>query len=111
NGAMAAEDTPEALKAGIGKAHLELRLAEGDAEQARGVCSPLGGSLQPQNGNVAVSLRNGVADVAPIVRALDEAGLIVESLDVIEPTLDDVFLATTGQTLEGAADPVVADRQ
>src|SRR5947209_3044305 len=35
NGAMAAEDTPEALKAGIGRAHLELRLADGDIQRAR----------------------------------------------------------------------------
>jgi ABC-2 type transport system ATP-binding protein len=104
NGSMAAEDTPEALKAGIGKAHLELRLAEGDAQEARAIVSRFGDCLKASNGNVAVSLTNGVADVAPIVRALDEAGLLVESLDVVEPTLDDVFLATTGQTLEGAAD-------
>src|SRR3954463_12428112 len=102
NGAMAAEDTPEALKAGIGKAHLELRLAEGDASQAREIVSRFGDCLKASNGNVAVTLANGAADVAPIVRALDEAGLLVESLDVVEPTLDDVFLATTGQTLEGA---------
>ncbi len=104
NGSMAAEDTPEALKAGIGHAHLELRLAEGEAAQAREIVKRFGECMKAENGTVAVSLANGAADVAPIVRALDEAGLIVESLDLIEPTLDDVFLATTGQTLEGAAD-------
>jgi ABC-2 type transport system ATP-binding protein len=103
-GAMAAEDTPEALKAGVGKSHLELRLAEGDAQEARQIVSRFGDCLKASNGNVAVTLRNGAADVAPIVRALDDAGLLVESLDVVEPTLDDVFLATTGQTLEGAED-------
>ncbi len=103
-GAMAAEDTPEALKAGIGHSHLELRLAEGDAQRAREVVGRFGDCMHADNGNVAVSLRNGVADVARIVVALDEAGLLVESLDVVEPTLDDVFLATTGQTLEGAGD-------
>jgi ABC-2 type transport system ATP-binding protein len=110
-GAMAAEDTPQALKAGIGHSHLELRLAEGDAQQARAIVGRFGDCMHADNGNVAVSLRNGVADVAPIVRALDEAGLLVESLDVVEPTLDDVFLATTGQTLEGAGDaePVASD--
>jgi ABC-2 type transport system ATP-binding protein len=92
------------LKAGIGKAHLELRLAEGDAQEARAIVSRFGDCLKASNGNVAVTLTNGAADVAPIVRALDDAGLLVESLDVVEPTLDDVFLATTGQTLEGAAD-------
>jgi ABC-2 type transport system ATP-binding protein len=102
NGAMAAEDTPAALKANVGSAHLELRLAEGDAQRAREVVKRFGDCLKAENDSVAVSLRNGVADVAPIVVALAEAGLIVESLEVVEPTLDDVFLATTGQTLEGA---------
>ena len=44
-----------------------------------------------------------------MVRALDEAGILVESLDLVEPTLDDVFVAKTGDHLEGdeeqAAEP------
>jgi ABC-2 type transport system ATP-binding protein len=102
NGSMAAEDTPQRLKANVGNPHLEIRLAEGEAEQAREIMFRFGECMHAENGNIAVSLKNGAADVAPIVRALDEAGLLVESLDLIEPTLDDVFLATTGQTLEGA---------
>ena len=35
------------------------------------------------------------------MRALDEAGIAVESLDLVEPTLDDVFVAKTGEHLEG----------
>jgi ABC-2 type transport system ATP-binding protein len=107
DGSMAAEDTPEALKAGIGASHLELRLADGESERAREIVKRFGECMKAENGNLAVSLPGGAADVAPIVRALDEAGLVVESLDLIEPTLDDVFLATTGQTLEGsdAAEP------
>jgi ABC-2 type transport system ATP-binding protein len=101
-GAMAAEDTPAALKAEVGRPHLELRLAEGDDAQAREVVSRFGDCLHVENGSVAVSLERGVQDVGPIVRALDEAGLMVEELHVVEPTLDDVFLATTGRTLEGA---------
>jgi ABC-2 type transport system ATP-binding protein len=104
NGSMAAEDTPQRLKANVGNPHLEIRLAEGEAEQAREIVKRFGDCMHADNGNVAVSLKNGAADVAPIVRALDEAGLLVESLDLIEPTLDDVFLATTGLTLEGAAE-------
>ena len=38
--------------------------------------------------------------MAPVVRALDDAGLAVESLDLVEPTLDDVFVAKTGRHLE-----------
>ena len=50
------------------------------------------------------SSSGGAAEVAPVVRALDEAGLGVESLDLVEPTLDDVFVAKTGRHLEGAED-------
>ena len=52
-----------------------------------------------------VELERGAAEVAPVVRALDEAGLAVESLDLVEPTLDDVFVAKTGHHLEGESRP------
>ena len=45
------------------------------------------------------SSSDGAADVAKVVRALDEAGILVESLDLVEPTLDDVFVAKTGEHL------------
>jgi ABC-2 type transport system ATP-binding protein len=49
---------------------------------------------------VLVELEQGAAEVASVVRALDEAGIAVESLDLVEPTLDDVFVAKTGQHIE-----------
>jgi ABC-2 type transport system ATP-binding protein len=101
-GVMAAENTPATLKAEVGRSHLELKLAEGSAEQAREIVSRFGECMNVENGSISVSLENGAVDVAPIVLALDQAGLIVEHLDVVEPTLDDVFLATTGRTLEGS---------
>ena len=39
--------------------------------------------------------------MAEIIRALDDAGIAVETLDLHEPTLDDVFVAKTGRRLEG----------
>jgi ABC-2 type transport system ATP-binding protein len=101
-GVMAAENTPATLKAEVGRSHLELKLAEGSAEQAREIVSRFGECMNVENGSISVSLENGAVDVAPIVLALNQAGLIVEHLDVVEPTLDDVFLATTGRTLEGS---------
>lgn len=103
-GVMAAENTPAALKAEVGASHLELKLADGGADRAREVVGRFGECMHADNGLVSVSLRRGAADVAPIVTALHEAGLTVESLEVVEPTLDDVFLATTGRTLEGSGD-------
>jgi len=34
------------------------------------------------------------------MRALDEAGIVVESLELVRPSLDDVFVAKTGHHLE-----------
>jgi ABC-2 type transport system ATP-binding protein len=53
---------------------------------------------------VSVMLERGRAEIAPVVLALDRAGLAVESLELKEPTLDDVFLAKTGRHLEGAGE-------
>lgn len=41
-----------------------------------------------------------LSENARFVRALDEAGIAVEAIQLVEPTLDDVFLAKTGEHLE-----------
>jgi len=99
-GRIVAEDTPGRLKAGIGHPHLEIRLVEDVAERAREVVAGFGKPRPSKDGAVLVELEGGAGGVAPVVRALDDAGLAVESLDLVEPTLDDVFLEKTGHHLE-----------
>jgi len=99
-GRIVAEDTPTLLKAQIGQPHLEIRLMDGSTERAEEIVSRFGKPLPRKDGAVLVELEGGAARVAPVVRALDEAGLGVEALDLVEPTLDDVFLAKTGHHLE-----------
>jgi ABC-2 type transport system ATP-binding protein len=101
DGRIVAEGTPTSLKAEIGRPHLEVRLAEGDLARAEQVVAEFGKPLPSKDGAVLVELERGAAEVAPVVRALDEAGLAVESLDLVQPTLDDVFVAKTGYHLEG----------
>ncbi len=99
-GRIVAEDTPARLKAGIGHPHLEIRLVEDGTGQAQGIVARFGTPLPSQDGAVLVEVERGAAEIAPVVRALDEAGLSVEALDLVEPTLDDVFLEKTGHHLE-----------
>ena len=99
-GLIVAEGTPEELKAEVGKPHLEIAICEGEIERAREVVATLGRPLPSRDGHVLVELAGGATQVAPVVRALDEAGLAVESLDLVEPSLDDVFVAKTGRHLE-----------
>ena len=100
DGLIVAEGTPGELKAEVGKPHLEIAICDGEVERAREVVATLGRPLPSKDGHVLVELAGGATQVAPVVRALDDAGLAVESLDLVEPTLDDVFVAKTGRHLE-----------
>jgi ABC-2 type transport system ATP-binding protein len=101
-GKMAAEGTPAVLKAQIGRSHLEIVIAEGGSEEAELIMARFGDPMPSKNGVLMVALQRGASDVAPIVRALDDAGLCVESLELVQPTLDAVFVEKTGRHLEGA---------
>jgi ABC-2 type transport system ATP-binding protein len=100
-GRIVAEGTPDSLKAEVGNARLEVTLAEGSPADCEHVLERFGRSLPAREGIMVVELASGGAtQIAPVVRALDEAGILVESLELVEPTLDDVFVEKTGQHLE-----------
>jgi ABC-2 type transport system ATP-binding protein len=100
DGKLVAEDTPESLKAQVGRPHLELSLAAEVAERANEVVSRFGKPLPAKDGKILVELAGGATEVAPVVVALDESGIAVESLELVQPSLDDVFVAKTGYHLE-----------
>ncbi len=103
-GEIVARGTPASLKAEVGKPRLEVGLAEGSPEDCNQVLAKFGEPLPAKDRILVVELEKGAAEIAPIVRALDDAGILVESLEVHEPTLDDVFVEKTGYHLEGADD-------
>jgi ABC-2 type transport system ATP-binding protein len=108
-GKMAAEGTPTMLKAQIGRSHLEVIVADAPgSEAAVEILARFGDPMPARDGTLMVGLRQGASDVAPIVRALDDAGLCVESLNLVQPTLDDVFVEKTGRHLEGSEEEPVA---
>jgi ABC-2 type transport system ATP-binding protein len=113
HGHIVAEGTPAQLKAEVGRPTVELVPSEPEDEsRAVAILSRFGqpcGATQP-NG-VAVRLRSGEADLAEIVRALDSEGLRIEHLQLHQPSLDDVFLAKTGRSLEGAGEDEEEDAE
>ena len=100
-GLLVAEGTPTSLKAEVGKPHLELGILDGEAKRAKEVAAQFGKLLPDRDDKLLVELGGGANDVAKVVRALDEAGIVFGSLELVEPTLDDVFVAKTGEHLEG----------
>jgi ABC-2 type transport system ATP-binding protein len=103
-GRIVAEGTPGSLKAEVGKPHLELGILDGATERANEVCARFGELLPARDGKLLVELDGGANDVAKVVRALDDAGIMFDSLELMEPTLDDVFVAKTGEHIEQPAD-------
>jgi ABC-2 type transport system ATP-binding protein len=105
HGRIVAEGTPRALKAQIGRPSVHaIPETEGDHERLAAVLARFGDPLGDRSKEVAVRLHEGVAGLPAVVRAVDSAGLALASLEIQAPTLDDVFLAKTGRSLEGAAD-------
>jgi ABC-2 type transport system ATP-binding protein len=101
SGRIVAEGTPGALKAELGHPHIQLQLEEGSIAEAEEICGRIGPLLPPIDGKtVLVEVANGARDIPSVVRALDEAGIEVGSLELVHPTLDDVFVAKTGYHLE-----------
>jgi len=104
HGRIVAEGTPAALKAEVGRPTVEAVPADPEErERAAAILARFGDPCASSDG-VAVRLRSGEADLVGIVRALDAEHLKVEHLQLHQPSLDDVFLAKTGRSLEGAGD-------
>ena len=104
HGRIVADGTPGALKAEIGRPTIEALPADGTENRALEEILARFGELQPSPAGVAVRL-DGQGDLADVVRALDAANLRVADLHLHAPTLDDVFLAKTGRSLEGSDEP------
>ena len=108
SGKIVAEGTPAALKAEVGRPHLDITLAGDldDLERARALLARFGEERPAGDAcHLSVTLQRGAAEIAQVVRALDDEGFLVESLQLVEPTLDDVFIDKTGRHLEGAEQP------
>jgi ABC-2 type transport system ATP-binding protein len=104
HGHIVAEGTPAALKAEVGRPTVEaIPASEEDLARTAGILERFGEPVGSTKG-VAVRLNDGRVGLYEIVRALDADGLEAENIQIHQPSLDDVFLAKTGRSLEGAAE-------
>ncbi len=103
HGHIVAEGTPAELKATIGRPTVEAVPADPE-ERARlaEILERFGELVSASPNGVAVRLERGEITLAEIVRALDAEGIHCAQLQLHMPSLDDVFLAKTGYSLEGA---------
>ncbi|HET9213969.1 MAG TPA: ATP-binding cassette domain-containing protein [Gaiellaceae bacterium] len=111
-GHIVAEGRPAALKAEIGRPSVEaIPCSAGDRAAVAEVLRRFGRPVPGSPKGVTVRLDGGEEALADVVRALEAESLHLDHLQLHAPTLDDVFLAKTGRSLEGAGDEAEAEPQ
>lgn len=97
-GKVIAEGTAQELKSRVGKDRLELTFK--DAKALAAAQKALGKSaVQPDESThvLSIVINDTNKDVKDVLEKLTSAKVIIESLAVHKPTLDDVFLSLTGK--------------
>lgn len=94
-GRVVAQDTPAALKAGVGTDRVTLRTRD-DEKAAVLLRERFGLEVTPAGDALVVQVADGDAFVP---RLVGELGVPVVSVSVSRPSLDDVFLSVTGRTI------------
>jgi ABC-2 type transport system ATP-binding protein len=108
-GRIVAEGSPDDLKRELGRSRVEVVPADpADRPRLATVLAAFGEPSEGRPEAVSIHLLPGQTGLDRVVRALDDIGVAVADLSLQSPTLDDVFLAKTGRTLEGAASKEVA---
>jgi len=102
NGKIVAEGTPSSLKEEIGRPSVHvIPCREEDRPRIATLLARFGEPFGDAS-DLAVRLGEDLG-LADVIRAMDTDGVELDDIELRAPTLDDVFLAKTGRTLEGAA--------
>jgi ABC-2 type transport system ATP-binding protein len=103
DGTIVAEGTPAALKAELGHDVLTIGLDPTEHARAHAALAELAGLDHATDAaeGLAVYVDDGAAAVANVVSLLNEAGIRPRTISLSRPSLDDVFLASTGRRIEG----------
>ncbi len=107
-GEIIALDTPEALKASVGKDRVQLQVDDAEAAIAA-LEERFGLEATIAEGHVTISVPGGEEFVP---RLFAELGVPIRGVSVARPSLDDVFMSYTGTTIRdaeaGRQDPMLA---
>jgi ABC-2 type transport system ATP-binding protein len=104
HGKVIASGTPDQLKGKSGRDVIEVRPRTGtDLAEVTKVLAGVAAEeprVDEDTQRVSASVDGGADQLATVVRLLDEQGLAVDDIGLRRPTLDEVFLALTGQPLD-----------
>jgi ABC-2 type transport system ATP-binding protein len=98
HGKIVAIDTPEALKASVGKDRVQIQTAD-DAAAISALADTFGLDAAMHDGAITFSVASGEEFVP---RLFGELSIPIRSVSVSRPSLDDVFMSYTGTTIRDA---------
>jgi ABC-2 type transport system ATP-binding protein len=101
HGEIVARGTSGELKAQSGGDVLQITVADrsqlGKAREAISLLAAKEPQVEPVLGQISLPAVNGTRVLVDAVRALDENNIEIKDIVLRRPTLDDVFLALTGE--------------
>lgn len=101
-GKIVAEGTPADLKRSIGADVIIARVSLNDAHKAETTLRGLHtlDHIEVKGDTIVIGVQNGASSLSNVAVSLSEAGVHVLELTMRTPTLDDVFLETTGARMQ-----------
>lgn len=101
-GKIVAEGTPTDLKRSIGADVIIARVPTSDAHKAEATLRNLHSldHIEVKGDTIVIGVQNGASALSNVAVSLSEAGVQVLELTMRTPTLDDVFLETTGARMQ-----------
>ena len=101
-GLVIAAGTSDELKRQVGGERMDIRLCDpNERDKALAALAAVGGDAPyAEDGSLKVPLRDRQGAIARAVRELDDAGVAIDDIAIVTPTLDDVFLELTGHAAE-----------
>jgi ABC-2 type transport system ATP-binding protein len=102
HGRVIAQGTSRELKEATGGARLEATLTEPHPGAVAALAPLVDGAVHVSDDgrHLHAAVRSGSGLATNVVRALDSAGISVDDVEVLQPSLDDVFFALTGRPSE-----------
>jgi len=108
-GKIVAEGTPDELKRSIGADVIIAKVGSGDGARAAQVLAALSDldSVEVSGDQLVIATAHGASAISPVAVTLANNSIKVSELTLRTPTLDDVFLHTTGSRMDANEEEAV----
>jgi ABC-2 type transport system ATP-binding protein len=105
-GKVIAEGDATTLKSRVGADRLELTISKKSSlEEAKAALKGEKMEINAETRVMSVAAKDGVGKLKQVLDRLEQANIMLESIDLRRPTLDDVFLTLTGHRATKETEP------